>query len=78
MQVINLYKYIRKDGGVTVSPVKPDCEYTEMFRIVADEGKVLVKGDIVTTCIDTDFIEGWEEIDAPEELEEISDAEAVE
>lgn len=72
MQIINLYKYIRKDGGTTVSPVKPDCEYTEMFRIVADEGKVLVKGDILTSCTDVDSTEGWEEIDDPEEPEVIA------
>jgi hypothetical protein len=77
MQIINLYKYIRKDGGTTVSPIKPDCEYTEMFRLVADEGKILVKDDICTSCIDTDSIEGWEEIDAPEEPEEIFDEEVV-
>ena len=78
MQIINLYRYIRKDGGITVSPVKPDCEYTEMFRLVADEGKILVKDDICTSCIDTESTEGWEEIDAPEEPEEIFDAEVIE
>ena len=67
MQIINLYKYIRQDGGVTVSPNKPECEYTEMFRLVADEGKILVKNNIFTGCIDVDSAEGWEEIDAPEE-----------
>lgn len=71
MKIITLYKYTREDGGVTVSPVKPDCEYTEMVRLVADEGKLLVKGDVTTTCVDTDSAEGWTEIDAPEE-EEIS------
>ena len=70
MQIINLYKYIRSDGGVTVSPVKPECEYTGMFRIIADEGKVLVKGDIVTTCADVETIEGWEEIEDETTIEE--------
>ena len=37
MQIINLYKYTREDGGVTVSPIKPDCEYTDMVRLVADD-----------------------------------------
>lgn len=69
MQTINLYKYIREDGGITVSPIKPDCEYTEMYRIVADEAKVLVNGDIITTCADVDALEGWTEIDAPETAE---------
>ena len=63
MQIINLYKYTREDGGVTVSPIKPDCEYTDMVRLVADEGKVLVKGEITTTCTDVASVEGWEEVD---------------
>lgn len=69
MQRITLYKYTRTDGGTTVSPVKPDCEYTEEVRLVADEGKALTNGETVTACVDTDSAEGWTEIDAPEETE---------
>jgi hypothetical protein len=65
MQIINLYKYTREDGGTTVSPIKPNCEYTEMYRLIADEGKVLVKGEIETTCADVESVEGWTEIDDP-------------
>ena len=65
MQIVNLYKYIRDDGGTTISPVKPNTEYTEMFRLIADEGKELVNGDIRTSCIDVESTEGWSEIDAP-------------
>ena len=65
MQVVNLYKYIRDDGGVTVSPVKPNTEYTEMFRLIADEGKELMNEDVRTPCIDVESTEGWSEIDAP-------------
>jgi hypothetical protein len=71
MQKITLYKYKRADGGVTVSPNKPNTEYTEMLRILADEGKVLVKGGITTTCIDVVSAEGWSEID---EVKEENDA----
>lgn len=67
MQTINLYKYTRADGGVTVSPIKPDAEYTEMYRLVADEGKVLVNGEITTTCADVESTDGWTEIDEPVE-----------
>lgn len=70
MQIINLYKYERADGGITVSPIKPDCEYTEMYRLVADEGKVLTNGEIVTSCIDVESTEGWVEIDEPKEENE--------
>ena len=65
MKIVNLYKYIRDDGGVTVSPVKPNIEYIEMFRLIADEGKELMNGDIRTPCIDVESTEGWSEIDAP-------------
>ena len=71
MQIVNLYKYIRDDGGTTVSPVKPNIEYTEMFRLIADEGKELVNGDIHTSCIDVETTEGWIEVEA--ELKEIKE-----
>lgn len=68
MQVITLYKFQRADGGVTISPAKPNCEYTEAVRLIADEGKALTKdGENLTTCVDTDTAEGWYEVDAPEE-----------
>ena len=63
MQTIRLYKYTRADGGVTVSPIKPDTEYTEMYRLVADEGKVLTNGEVITTCTDVANTDGWSEID---------------
>lgn len=65
MQIIPLYKYERADGGTTVSPIKPECEYTEMYRLVADEGKILTNGEITTSCIDVESAEGWQEIDEP-------------
>lgn len=68
MEIIKLYKYIRPEGGVTVSPVMPEGEYTEMVRLVADEGKLLTKdGENLTSCVDTDTSEGWYEVDAPKE-----------
>lgn len=70
MQSKTLYKYTRPDGGTTVSPVKPDCEYTVMYRLIADEGKILVKGDLRTSCTDTDTTEGWTEEDYVDESPE--------
>lgn len=70
MKIIPLYRYVRADGGITVSPIKPDCEYTEKHRLVADEGKVLTNGEIVTSCIDVESTEGWVEIDEPKEENE--------
>lgn len=62
MIIKTLYRFIREDGGVTVSLNKPDGEYTTLSRLIADEGKILVKGDIETYCIDTDNVNEWQEI----------------
>lgn len=71
MQIVTLYRYTRLNGGITVSPIKPDdTNYIELYRLIADEGKVLVKDDVITSCTDVDTTEGWTEIDDPEEPEE--------
>lgn len=70
MQIITLYKYSRTDGGVTVSPSIADCEYTEMLRLIAEEGKVLTQNGIDTTpCEDVEVTDGWYEIDEPVEFD---------
>lgn len=45
----------------------------EMYRLVADEGKVLTNGTINATCVDVlkDRAEEWTEIDKPEEETEV-------
>ena len=59
MSIIPLYRYTRPDGGVTVSPIKPDTEYTELCRLIADEGMAITNGVIITDCIDVDSADGW-------------------
>lgn len=67
MQTIILYRYNREDGGITTSPVKPDGTYTEMFRLIADEGKALTQDGVnITCCVDVTSVDGWREVDAPE------------
>lgn len=66
MQVIPLYRYSRPDGGTTVSTVKPDSEYTELVRLVADDGMALTDGNSITVCVDTENVEAWTEIVDPE------------
>lgn len=70
MQIVNLYRYTRTDGGVTVSTIMPDCEYTLRYRLIADDGKALTNGTKTAKCIDTDTFDGWEEIDSFETEEE--------
>lgn len=68
MQTITLYRYIRPDGGVTTSPIKPDTgDYSLKYRLIADEGKLLTDGTTVAGCVDVDSPDGWTETDAPEE-----------
>lgn len=70
MQTITLYRYTRPDGGISVSPIKPNVKYTEMVRLVADEGKALTDGTNTTMCIDVSSAEGWTEIDAPKDIQQ--------
>ena len=73
MQKITIYKYVRADGGVTVSPVMPDVEYTEMVRLAADEGMVLTDGKQYVSCVDTDAPYAWIEVEEPETTEEATE-----
>lgn len=71
MKTIILYRYIREDGGITVSPNKPETEYTELVRIIADEGKKITQdGEKLYSVIDQETAEGWYEVDTPEVIEE--------
>ena len=66
-----LYRYKRDNGGVTVSVNKPeDREYTEMLRLIADDGKMLTQDGVkLLSCIDVDTADSWYEVDAPAESE---------
>lgn len=62
MQKITLYRYKRTDGGVTISPVQPDEEYTVLYRLVAEDGYTLTDGNTTAVCVDTDKPDVWKEI----------------
>lgn len=65
MEIKTLYRYNREGGGVTVSTEKPDCPYTELFRIIADEGKAItIDGKDLKFVVDVDSTEGWYEVDS--------------
>ena len=66
-----LYRYERPDGGITDTLDKPEYEYTERVRIIADEGKAITKdGENLYIVLDVDSAEGFYEIDLPVEPEE--------
>ena len=77
MHKIPLYRYTRPDGGMTVSTVKPSGEYTELTRLVADEGYVLTDGETVTTCTDTDNPGAWSEVPDPDGADVIEEKAAA-
>jgi hypothetical protein len=66
MIVKQLYRVKRADGGISVTPNKPEGEYElNGFRLIAEEGKAVTKGgEISYSVIDTDDITGWHEIEA--------------
>lgn len=64
MEIKIMYRYMREDGGITVSTEKPNCEYTETYRLIAEEGLALTKDGIeFCLCIDVDSADGWYEVE---------------
>jgi len=70
MEKITLYRYERQGGGVTVSPNEPDGKYETLYRLVADEGMILIDAEgNLSAVIDTDAPQEWRETEAYEEKE---------
>lgn len=60
MIIMNTYKYYEDERHYCVSPTKPDCEYTEAVRLIAEEGHALTKDGInYYYCVDADSVDGW-------------------
>ena len=73
MRTINLYKYVETNGTVITPHVRNEEDTPDSYRLIADEGKILKNGEILTYCVDTHTIDGWKEIDytaTPEEKTE--------
>jgi hypothetical protein len=66
-----LYIIQQPNGVITHTPLQPEkgIEYTTAYRLIADEGMILINDEQKTYCVDTDTLEGWEEIidDTPQE-----------
>ena len=66
MVIKDLFKYTRPDGGIDESPVQPAVEYEPMYRVIADEDKLVTcDGVNLYTCIDAATADGWYEVDNP-------------
>ena len=71
-----LYRVVREDGGVTITPTKPSEDAVpDRIRIIAAKGKAITKDGVnLLSCIDVkietsveDAMAPWQEVDAPEE-----------
>ena len=66
-----LYKSERKAGGYTVSLIKPEGSYQVRWRLIAEEGRAITNGEIITRVIDVMHrkdCEAWTDCELPEEL----------
>lgn len=65
----NLYKYAREGGGYTVTPIKPPDgqDFWRRYRLIAEEGKAITNGEIITQVIDVKSYAGWRDCDLPQE-----------
>lgn len=63
-----LYRVTRSDGGIDITPNEPlNTEFTETYRLIADEGMVITDGANTYCCVDTDEPEKYSEILEPSE-----------
>ena len=69
MKTIEIYKFRRADGGITVATEKPKRGYIKGIRYIADKGKLLVHGDETRKSVDEFGQRAWAEIDAPKDSE---------
>lgn len=68
MTIKNLYRYENTDGSISISPIqREETDTPYMYRVIADEGKVLTDGTNITPCTDTHTPEIYTEIDEPPE-----------
>ena len=71
MTIEILYEYERENGGTTVSPIEPEVPYTICYRLIADEGMAVTLDNIdLYPVVDVDSVEGWHEVEMPEEENE--------
>ena len=61
----DLYRYIGRNGIITSLVHLDDAKYYPMYRLIADEGKMLTDGEQVIKSIDifAEDLGKWTEID---------------
>ena len=61
----DLYRYTGRNGIITSLVHLEDAKYYPMYRLIADEGKVLTDGELTVKSIDifAEDLGKWTEID---------------
>lgn len=61
----NLYRYVGRNGIITSLVYLEDAKFFPMFRLIADENKVLTDGVVKIKSVDifADDLDQWQEID---------------
>lgn len=61
----DLYRYTGRNGIITSLVHLEDAKYYPMYRLIADEGKVLTDGELTVKSIDifAEDLSKWTEID---------------
>ena len=64
----NLYRYFGRNGMITSLVLLDNIEHLLMYRLIADEGKVLTDGQLKVKSIDifSEDLGKWTEIDEKE------------
>lgn len=61
----NLYRYTGRNGIITSLVHLEDAKFYPMYRLIADEGKMLTNGEVVVKSVDifAEDLGKWTEID---------------
>lgn len=64
-----LYRYLGKNGIITSLVLLDKIDYIPMYRLFADEGKILTNGETLTKAVDifAEDIDNWKEIEEENE-----------
>ena len=80
MQIIDLYKYEKINGVVTITPNKRnETDTPSRARLVADEGAIHTNGTTETEVVDVklDEVDLWHEVNGHTEATEASNYEKI-
>lgn len=61
----NLYRYVGRNGFITSEIYLEGAQFFPMYRLIAENGKILTKDGIKTKSVDVfpEDIDKWKEID---------------